>query len=431
MRRITSLDGLRGIAALVVVFEHIALVHPTLVLTMERPPAYPPPGAWEWWLTATPLHLGWAGGEAVLIFFVLSGLVLVLPVTRRTRPSVDWSVYYARRIVRLFLPVFGALALAVPLMLVFGRPAIEGASWWNHLDHPPFDLSPASVLAEASLLLTPGRVIPPLWSLKWEVLFSLLLPAFLLIPRFGRRWPIVMLLAILGAQGVGVYTGNAWLTFLPVFALGCLLAASERRLEEVCDRMRTWQWTFVAVAAVGCLLNKWLIGGVPALDGLSERGRFPSLATVPTSFGAMLVVLLGWQWQPFARALDRGPVQWLGTRSYSLYLVHFPIVVVVATAFTGWSPWSVPIVVIGSLLAAHFFHRFVEAPSVDLSRRTGQWVTSRRGRGVAPPGAPVPQAEALAAGESNAVPSDGDRAWSLDPELGRVVHPSDPDPPDP
>lgn len=50
--------------------------------------------------------------EAVLIFFVLSGFVLALPATLK---AVRWRVYYVKRLVRLYVPVWGSLVVAVVL----------------------------------------------------------------------------------------------------------------------------------------------------------------------------------------------------------------------------------------------------------------------------------------------------------------------------
>jgi hypothetical protein len=77
--RLPSLDGLRGVAALIVVVHHTLLTVPSLSVAyfLDGPAAVR--GSKAWWLSWTPLHLIWAGGEAVIVFFVLSGFVLALP----------------------------------------------------------------------------------------------------------------------------------------------------------------------------------------------------------------------------------------------------------------------------------------------------------------------------------------------------------------
>ena len=74
--RYPQLDSLRGLAALTVVFEHCLRIDPWLLQGISP---------WlEWAAQSTPLHILWAGGNAVLLFFVLSGLVLTL---RKSAPS--------------------------------------------------------------------------------------------------------------------------------------------------------------------------------------------------------------------------------------------------------------------------------------------------------------------------------------------------------
>ena len=71
-QRIAALDGLRGLAAATVAIGHGLDVFPTVWLASNHGPAAGALG----WLTYSPLHLLWAGHEAVILFFVLSGFVL-------------------------------------------------------------------------------------------------------------------------------------------------------------------------------------------------------------------------------------------------------------------------------------------------------------------------------------------------------------------
>ncbi|MDA4895261.1 acyltransferase family protein, partial [Streptomyces sp. MS2A] len=105
--RITGLDGLRGVAALVVLLYHASLV--------ARP--WLDPAAWTT-LTETPLKLLLAGTESVLIFFVLSGIVVALPALRG---GFDWARYYPARLLRLYVPVAAALLFAAALIVLLPR----------------------------------------------------------------------------------------------------------------------------------------------------------------------------------------------------------------------------------------------------------------------------------------------------------------------
>ncbi len=128
--RVRGLDGLRGIAALVVVFHHAFLTRSSLA----APYAALLPGhigAFAWVSTYTPIHLIWDGTEAVFVFFVLSGYVLTLSgAGRNTSALVGWLSYYPRRLVRLYVPALAAVALAVGWLTFVPRTKSSSASWW-------------------------------------------------------------------------------------------------------------------------------------------------------------------------------------------------------------------------------------------------------------------------------------------------------------
>jgi len=123
--RLSSLDGLRGVAAMSVVGEHCFLIFPIMWAAFGAAPAghagFP---LWVRALTYSPLKLFWAGGPAVVIFFVLSGLVLSLPFWSG-RPQT-FRVYLVRRIFRLVPVYLLALGLSLGLYLAAGPLARPG-----------------------------------------------------------------------------------------------------------------------------------------------------------------------------------------------------------------------------------------------------------------------------------------------------------------
>ena len=123
--RLAALDGLRGVAAVVVVVHHLLLIaEPHLTASLGTAP-------WSlWWLLErTPLKLLTAGREAVMVFFVLSGLVVALPALRKA--NFSWSGFLAGRFIRLFLPAWAAIVVATGLLLLVPRlpQQVTGDSW--------------------------------------------------------------------------------------------------------------------------------------------------------------------------------------------------------------------------------------------------------------------------------------------------------------
>lgn len=357
--RLPALDGLRGLAALVVVLHHAALVAPGLAAAYRA--GQPTPTGWAAVAVYSPLHLLWAGPEAVSIFFVLSGLVLTLPFLRR-RP--DWLAYYPRRLVRLYVPVWGGVLFAVLCWLAVRRNSQPGLSWWvNRHDIP---LRPRVVFNEMTLLFGTNNLNSVLWSLKYEVLFSLLLPVFLVLGLRWRRGAWVKAVLVLALVEVGVVTDRGSLGYLAIFALGVLIAVERERIRALVERTgAAVLWT---VCGVGLLM----------LDAVWLAGGREELAPVSVAGAAVLVTLFAF-WRPAQRLGQRGVVQWLGRVSFSLYLVHEPIVVSAAFLVRSTDPFLMLAVALpASLLIAEGFYRVVEAPAHRLSQTVGRYAAARR-----------------------------------------------------
>ena len=99
----------------------------------------------------------------------------------------------------------------------------------------------------------------------------------------------------------------------------------------------------------------------------------------------MLLIVLAQQPGAFQRLLRRAPLLWLGRVSYSLYLVHVPLLVASVVLLHGAVPlWaSLLLGAAVSLPAAEAMHRLVEAPSRDLARWAERRLSrphARRGR---------------------------------------------------
>ena len=194
--RFTSLDGLRGVAAVVVLIHHALLTVPFLARAYypDLPPV--PKGSLAWWLTYSPLHLAWAGTEAVFLFFVLSGFVVTLPALRS--PSFDWVAFYPRRIVRIYGPV--AVAVAFGLVAVLLVPRFNERALGHWMNQRPNDISVSDVLSDLTLIDGTSGLVSPLWSLQWELLFSAFLPLFVVL--------IGIIILILGPMGIKVMRGG-------------------------------------------------------------------------------------------------------------------------------------------------------------------------------------------------------------------------------
>ena len=362
--RITGLDGLRGFASLAVVLYHLSLIaRPELSGT-----------AWAW-LTQSPLKLLFPGTEAVLVFFALSGLVVALPALRS---GFAWTRYYPSRLLRLYLPVFGALLFATVLIIAIPREAasVPSGSWLR--DAHATSVTPVSLLAEASLLPASYDIDNVLWSLRWELFFSLLLPLFVwLAIRFRRASPYLAMLAV-SATIAGRMLDIDALVYLPVFLLGTIIAINLDSIRAFAQRAGVRGiWPLLAALSGTMLVASWLAR--PVLDDGPEFAAdvLWGLAGV----GATLIVLLVIVWPPLRRACERRTALWLGRVSFSLYLVHAPILGTLGYLLGGERWWLVGLIGLPvSLGVSALFYRWVERPSHILARRVGGHVTKHLAR---------------------------------------------------
>ncbi len=294
-----GLDGVRGLAALFVVMNHI----------FERAfPGYP--------VDHAPFWAGFFiyGRFAVVVFIALSGFSLALAPARHGW-RLDGVARFARRRARRILPPYwAALAFSLAVAwLVVPQPG-QGA--------------PDAKSVVVNGLLVQNLVAAPIpnrsfWSLAVEAQLYLVFPLLLLLVR--RRGAVVMVAAvalvvvpvgIVGPHDVFVIQSAPDLAVL--FAVGVLSAGIVRA-------RRSWPWARLALlAAAPVLAEVWWRGSVWTLDHLF----WVDLALGP-AVACLLAGLATGGPARLVRVLDARPLRRLGGCSYSLYLTHAPIVVVV------------------------------------------------------------------------------------------------------
>jgi peptidoglycan/LPS O-acetylase OafA/YrhL len=368
-RRLTALDGLRGVAAMAVVLSHIFGTTPAFM--------HPAHGSVAWWLSYTPVSLFWNGKEAVIVFFVLSGFVLARPFLSGAGQS--WRGYYPRRLIRLYFPMWGALLFTLLVTVLVPRHGMANSALWTngHVN------ATGSYVGQDALLPHIGDTFDgPLWSLRWEVLFSLFLPAYVVVARSFRTSAWTRVLVVVGVLALGVLDvkthsiglRNAVL-YLPMFGVGVLMAAYEQPLVRLGRSLvGRSKWILAALVAVAVVLAD------SSLEVYALRSHYPNaVATLchgTDVVGAAMLIWLVMSWAGLERALDRRSTQWVGRRSFSLYLTHEPVLVALALLLGG-HPNVVVMLAVGvpaALLVAAGFYAVVERPSHRLANAVGRRV---------------------------------------------------------
>ncbi|WP_433375266.1 acyltransferase family protein [Actinoplanes sp. CA-142083] len=387
--RVSGLDGLRGLCALYVLLFHC------WAYTFRGFPRYRGP---EW--------LSWLGfGRlAVVMFLVLSGFSLAMAAARN-----GWRLgslrRYARRRAWRILPAYWA-ALAFSLVIA-----------WTVV-RQPHSAEPTSESVVVYALLLQDLIAAPtpngaFWSISVEALLYAVLPLLVLLCR--RVGPAAMLAVVtlpVLVIGFVVYGGSPpqgdnWLAphLLPAFAAGVMAAGV-----VAAGWFRRVPWAVLSVVAavpVGVLVLHrgagWMVDNYYWVDLAVAPAMTMLLLAVVDGRPAILVRLLE------SRALKR-----LGSLSYSLYLIHLPIVVVVTLKVViprlgrGVDSFTVTTLVAGglSLVVAWVLAKLFEFP-FQRYRSWGELKNAVRAVGgqAAQPAASVPKPAALV--DAVRQPADG------------------------
>lgn len=277
--------------------------------------------------------------------------------------STDAAGILSEASVRIYLPVWASLAVALLLTRAVPRVSSpELSSWVNKHDETPNVVFDAVLLGGASMLNG------PLWSLRYEMLFSLLLPLYvILVPPIRRLWfPALAGLLLLIAVGNIIYSPLP--VYMPMFGIGVLMASRREDLEKWGGKLRTSGWIAVVTASLFLLCSRWLLPQLP-------------LEIFLASLGGALLIFAFVAWQPASTLGTRPLTRWLGLRSFSLYLVHEPILIALTFAMRSTDVLQMTLLTLPlSLLAAELFFRLVEQPSQRLAAAAGRIMDYRSHR---------------------------------------------------
>jgi peptidoglycan/LPS O-acetylase OafA/YrhL len=334
------LDLIKAVACNLIVLHHLAFYGP--MADQAR--------------TLAPQLFRWLDDEAriaVHAFLAMGGFLAAKSLSQVGALAPGLLPVMLRRFARLAPPFMVAMILSVAASAL-------ASVWMTHdsISAPP---SAGQLLAHALLLhgvlgyesLSAGAWYP---AIDFQ-LFALLALMLCLSDR-GSKWPAIVLVTVATGASLFVFNLNpAWDNWAPYFfgsyglgALAWWAADGRRRAPEAA----------LLVAAI--LLLGWL-----ALE-FSFRSRVAvALAT------ALLLVVAGRGMLPFPGQQSR-LVGFLGRISYAIFLVHFPVCLIVNAAFTRLAPHSPEAQATGVLLAwmasigaGAVFYRFVERPLASLA----------------------------------------------------------------
>jgi len=348
--RLYALDGLRGAAAVVVLFFH-AILHTAM------PPTLGP------LLAVSPLGPLVNGPGAVHVFFVLSWYVLALTLDGDDRPG--WLPrYYVRRLFRIQPPYMAAVLLAWAVSRLVVPPNL-------HDPHAPWVRLPAAVLPIA--LAFPSMsfgLLPVGWSLFVEMAMSLLFPLLFVLGR--RLHPVIPIaLSVLFLRELD----RRWtfLRFMIDFAIGLALRLDAARIAAFVGRLPGVAPALLGVLGLTLLQMPYFAGLLETGYAGLEYGHTPA-AVAQFALGAGLLLVAALHAPRLQGALSSRLGRFFGRTSYSFYLIHYTILMsFVMHAKDYLLPWptAVAVTVLTFALTVALGvlgWRFVEAPAIRAGR---------------------------------------------------------------
>lgn len=362
--RFRSLDSLRGLAALAVVFHHCLLTLPASAYSR---------GDFAWWFVRTPLKLLVDGPGAVLLFFVLSGFVLAASIDAGQRhggAGFHYGRFAAKRFLRIY-PPFAAIILASAGLYFLVQPTpVEGLSGWFNHQSWAYPVTPQ--LIAGHLLMTDQHrdmsLMNVMWSLVHELRISMIFP----LVFFSLRARPVTTLVVTALMSAGANYALSHYDLDPVtqtlcgstqyilmFAVGTLLFQHNQILSARVQRTR-------GVGAIALVLaGAWLF---------YQPRSMPVIGLWSPGLAASCYVIAAFASPTLVRLLTGGAASWLGKVSYSLYLVHLPILLTLVHLFSGQVPlpFLLAATVVLSLIAAGLSYRWVESPAIAFGRKVTQ-----------------------------------------------------------
>ena len=367
---IPALDGLRGIAIILVMLHHFTLYRPTSGID-----------AW----IAEVLFFCWAGVD---LFFVLSGF-LITGILLDTRGSERYfTTFYARRTLRIFPLYYLVLFLALVVLPAF--PALHSVlsgqddltvlppqwPYWLYLTN--FSIADRGFL---------HGWVDVAWSLAIEEQFYLVWPLVIWLcpPRLVAWVCTAIFVAEVFARSYAraIDYPSLWLYVITWYrvdglAIGALLAVALRRgIIPALDRLAP----AVVIAGVAGLVAVTILGG--HTWWWNRRMQQFGYSLIAVIAGAMLVSAINRPADsPWPRVLSAGWLRAFGKYSYCLYLIHVPVMRAVREYVfnpeeyqaLGMAPWNAQVLFYGAATAPAFAlawlsWRLFEAPILRLKAR--------------------------------------------------------------
>lgn len=303
-RRFAYVDLIRGISALVVLVFHYRWFFARDVHDWRSDAALPLyDGLW-------PVYDH--GGMAVKMFWILSGFVFAMAYGHQGK-AIDQRSFWIHRFARLYPLHFATLCLVAALQAI----SVELNGGWiveGNNDVPHFILQ---LFLASNWFTMEGSFNSPIWSVSAEVLVYLMFATFLRTVGLNLRWAIALSLTGLAIR---IAFANPVSLCMALFFAGVAIAIVAPILQQ------RFAGRLVPLAALA-------LGGAIAIGVAANAAGYPDavpemMIYLGTPAVLLLFVALDYNRPPLSPRLD-----WIGAITYSVYLLHIPILIALRLAF--------------------------------------------------------------------------------------------------
>jgi peptidoglycan/LPS O-acetylase OafA/YrhL len=346
-----QLQGIRGLAALLVAVGHCLGLFATPV----------------WFARLKDYSNGHA---AVVMFFVLSGFVLTLSLRDRHDAPAE---FYVKRLFRIYPAWTFACAVSLAyLALVHFRFPIDGGSDWWRGRFLPERFHPIYIAASFAGAL--AFLLPQGWTIFVELVASALMPliAWTAMRRRGLFYGLAAVALILSLT-IGVHTYYGLASYLIDFFLGAWLATPPSAFRKVIAAAEPWAIPSLVLAVAILIAFRNL---VPASADLGKTGYNEGWVQGVEALCCVWILGVAVYGSRPLRWLDGKAITGLGEISYSFYLIHLPIMCLLANLVARlpmdpiWRSLTLLAVTLPpSLVASVLMYRWIERPGIALGRR--------------------------------------------------------------
>lgn len=372
MQKINSAESIRALACLAVVFSHLSLsFFPNLHHFDEHVQVATPISDW---IHHSPFAFWFSGTAAVYIFFVLSGYILSFAIYRHPDPAQRHTkiinMLY-KRYPRLAIPVLGSCVLT---WLIFRYIQVDP----QHV-HPWLQeyLSQSVGLGQAlyqgtigAFLFGQSSVNWVLWTMQIELLGSLLVFAALWLKLQQFWWFILALLLI--PPVIWQFYNETVFWGISCFLLGMCIYLYAKPLSLIWALPMLLLGLYLAGIHDNSAAYQWLL----PLIGDRSYELWNALAGILLVYSVLMNRRL-------SHALDRPSLVKLGQWSFSIYVLHLPLMYLIAVpilnTFVAWG-CTLDVALMSTavlfmlllLLSAAFYSRYVDALAMRISQSVAQ-----------------------------------------------------------